>query len=164
MGLRLNRPKRTNGPLLWIVGELSLKCHPRGGMPTSRGATKIVVVAKSGSDSAKGVCLTLRACRDHFESLIYNTWKKHQNLAESLVRRYAPRNIPGANQFSRARSVVFSEFEFLTTRQSEADPMKCQIGPARVIRRGGFNADRRSKPLHFLNMAGSKRRACSQSG
>ena len=34
------------------------------------------------------------------------------------ARRYAARNIPGANQFSRALSVV----EFLTSMQSEADP------------------------------------------
>ncbi len=69
------------------------------------------------------VCLTLRACRDHFESLTLG--KNTRIWRRALVRRYPARNIPGATQFSRALSVVLSEFEFLTSTQSEADPIKC---------------------------------------
>ncbi len=92
---------------------------------------RAVTDSEGRAQGIEGLCrFAFNSGLPHFAYLprplrIPNTRKKLQNLAESLVRRFAARNIPGANQFSRALSVVFSEFEFLTSTQSEAAPFKC---------------------------------------
>jgi hypothetical protein len=53
---------------------------------------------------------------------IHNTQKTQRKLAKCLVRQCSAQNTPGANQFSRATSVVFSEFEFVVSTQSDAEP------------------------------------------
>ena len=72
---------------------------------------------------------------------IHNTQKKRRNLAKSLVRQCSAQNTPGANQFSRAMSVVFSEFEFVVSTQSDAEPGRELATPLR--RRAGLHVNSR---------------------